>query len=504
MAGGNYSSSHQPSHATTNSAAPKPVPQPVYAHPPAAPQPVQPVQHIQPVHHTEPTPPAQPAPRPDTAQPIEQNAAPVFENNDGASNQSIAASAPPTTLPQIEPTRDREMAPVTRIKQAQDHDPHQQHSLDQLLDAANASIPPSTAAAPSEAPQETAASAEAKATAHSAAEEIAAIDLEALRHGARNKFVGGKSPTLSPTPPGAAGGASPTGETAVPSSAASGAGGAPTPRVAPIPADIRKHYTGGIQGEDGNTDAVMAGAVLDQVQEALVQADVIVFLVDGRQGLTGADEEVANIIRKVKKPILLAVNKIDSMKDNNNVMEFYKLGLGEPLGLSAMQGSGGVGDLLDAIVEKFPEGAGKIVYPEEGEEEKDPNTSPYAIAVVGRPNVDASIEISDQDQKIAGKIEEAGKAAVIVINKWDLIEDRSSRSMTNFTEEVKRQLRALSYAEVVFTSATSKLRVPKILEATARAYAEAHKRITTGLVNQIVNESVALVPPPASKRVMAS
>ena len=337
--------------------------------------------------------------------------------------------------------------------------------------------------------------------------------------------------------------------------------------------------TGGIQGEDGNTDAVMAGAVLDQVQEALVQADVIVFLVDGRQGLTGADEEVANIIRKVKKPILLAVNKIDSMKDNNNVMEFYKLGLGEPLGLSAMQGSGGVGDLLDAIVEKFPEGAGKIVYPEEGEEEKDPNTSPYAIAVVGRPHVgkssltnvlcgtkraivsevpgttrdavdtpikvhgreitlidtagirrksrvdygieafsvvrslkaidradvcvlvlDASIEISDQDQKIAGKIEEAGKAAVIVINKWDLIEDRSSRSMTNFTEEVKRQLRALSYAEVVFTSATSKLRVPKILEASARAYAEAHKRITTGLVNQIVNESVALVPPPASKR----
>lgn len=260
-------------------------------------------------------------------------------------------------------------------------------------------------------------------------------------------------------------------------------------------------------------------------------------------------------------------------------MEFYKLGLGEPMGLSAMQGSGGVGDLLDAIVEKFPEGAGKIVYPEEGEEEKDPNTSPYAIAVVGRPNVgkssltnvlcgtkraivsevpgttrdavdtpikvhgreitlidtagirrksrvdygieafsvvrslkaidradvcvlvlDASIEISDQDQKIAGKIEEAGKAAVIVINKWDLIEDRSSRSMTNFTEEVKRQLRALSYAEVVFTSATSKLRVPKILEASARAYAEAHKRITTGLVNQIVNESVALVPPPASKR----
>lgn len=85
--------------------------------------------------------------------------------------------------------------------------------------------------------------------------------------------------------------------------------------------------------------------------------------------------------------------------------------------------------------------------------------------------LDASIEISDQDQKIASKIEEAGKAAVIVVNKWDLIEDRSSSTMKTFTEEVKRQLRALSYAEVVFTSAANKLRVPKIIEAAGRAFA---------------------------------
>ena len=153
-----------------------------------------------------------------------------------APNANVISQSETAAMPKVSGEDLRDLI-KTRIKQAQDHDPHQQHSLDQLLDAANASLPPS---APSEPAPESAASAEAKATAHSAAEEIAAIDLEALRHGARNKFVGGKSPTLSPTPPGAPG-ASPTGETAVPSSAAPGAGGAPTPRVAPIPADIRKH-----------------------------------------------------------------------------------------------------------------------------------------------------------------------------------------------------------------------------------------------------------------------
>lgn len=341
--------------------------------------------------------------------------------------------------------------------------------------------------------------------------------------------------------------------------------------------------TGGVGNSDdhgGELTPSMAGEVLTQVREALDEADVIVFVTDGKAGVTGADEEVANIVRRVKKPIIVAVNKIDSMRENNNIMEFYGLGLGEPVPLSAMTGSGGVGDLLDEIVNKFPEGAGKIIYPEDGEQETiDVETAPYSIAVVGRPNVgkssitnvlvgakraivsaepgttrdavdtpikwhgreitlidtagirrksrvdygieafsvvrslkaidradvcvlvlDAGTEISDQDQKIASKIEEAGKAAVIVVNKWDLVEDRSSSTMKKYTEEVKRQLRSLNYAEVLFTSAINKLRVQKIIEAAGRAFAETHKRITTGLVNQIVNESVALVPPPASKR----
>jgi GTP-binding protein len=114
--------------------------------------------------------------------------------------------------------------------------------------------------------------------------------------------------------------------------------------------------------------------------------------------------------------------------------------------------------------------------------------------------LDASQEITDQDQKIASKIEEAGKAAVIVLNKWDLIEDKTSRLMNEYTEGMKTELRAISYAEVVFTSAVSKQRIPKIIEAVDRAQEATRKRISTGTLNQIVNESVALVPPPASKR----
>ncbi|MBN8659182.1 MAG: ribosome biogenesis GTPase Der [Candidatus Melainabacteria bacterium] len=348
--------------------------------------------------------------------------------------------------------------------------------------------------------------------------------------------------------------------------------------------------TGGILPDEGRSFEPMAKEVLDQVKQALVEADVIVFMVDGREGITGADEEVANIIRRVKKPVILAVNKIDSIKENNSIMEFYGLGLGDPMPLSAMTGAGNVGDLLDAIIAYFPQNgkvAGKSKKKqfdyeeelEETEEKRDPATCPVSIAIVGRPNVgkssitnvlcgqkrsivadepgttrdavdtkityqgreitlvdtagirrksrvdygveafsvvrslkaleradvvvlvlDASLEISDQDQKLASKIEEAGKAAIIVMNKWDLIQDRSSTTMNQFTDLIKRELRSLSYAEVLFTSATNKLRMNKIIEACLRAFSETSRRINTGLVNQILNEAVALSPPPASKR----
>jgi GTP-binding protein len=341
--------------------------------------------------------------------------------------------------------------------------------------------------------------------------------------------------------------------------------------------------TGGVIA---NSKDEMSGQIYDQVALAIEEADVIVFIVDGKNGMCGADEEVANLLRRSKKPIILAVNKIDDPPDEPKAMEFYGLGLGDPVTLSAMRGSGGVGDVLDRVLEilgldqPVKKKRKKKEYVDDlPEEEEDDELGPTSIAIVGKPNVgkssitnllcgksrtivgaepgttrdaidtpikvngkdyivvdtagirrrnkvdygieafavvrslraleranvcvmvlDASQEITDQDQKIASKIEEAGKAAVIVLNKWDLIEDKTSRLMNEFTERMKTELRAISYAEVVFTSAVSKQRIPKIIEAVDRAQEATRKRISTGTLNQIVNESVALVPPPASKR----
>lgn len=333
-----------------------------------------------------------------------------------------------------------------------------------------------------------------------------------------------------------------------------------------------------------NSPDSIANEVFDQVQLAVDEADVIVFMVDGKSGISGADEEVANLLRRSKKPIIVAVNKIDEPKEQPNAMEFYGLGLGDPHTLSAMRGSGGVGDLLDKVISHFhPETRKEIdlnSIPYDGtdfvEEEEQ---GPLSLAIVGRPNVgksslvnvlvgtnrsivsnvpgttrdaidskikfqgkeyilvdtagirrksrvdygieafavvrslraleradvvililDATQEISDQDQKIAGKIEEAGRACVIVVNKWDLIDDKTSRLMKEFVENVQTELRSIAYSEVIFTSAINKQRVTKIIEAADRAHAMTKKRIGTGLLNQIVNESVALVPPPSSKR----
>lgn len=333
-----------------------------------------------------------------------------------------------------------------------------------------------------------------------------------------------------------------------------------------------------------NSSESMHEQIEDQVRQAVEEADVIVFMVDGKAGLAGGDQDVANMLRRTKKPIVLAVNKIDTPNEEQNILEFYGLGIGDPQPLSAMRGTGAVGDLLDKIIEYFPQKKDSNADGElnadllEDQKEADPS-EPTAIAIVGRPNVgksslinvlcgksrsivsaepgttrdaidttikhqgrelklidtagirrkskvdygveafsvvrslkaidradvvvlilDASQSIADQDQKIAAKIEEAGKAVVIVLNKWDLIEDRSSGGMKKYLEEVQTELRHLSYADVVFTSAMTKQRVFKIIEAAERAKAETSRRIGTGLVNQIIAEAVALVPPPSSKR----
>lgn len=324
----------------------------------------------------------------------------------------------------------------------------------------------------------------------------------------------------------------------------------------------------------------ITSAVSEQVTEAVAEADVIVFMLDGKSGVAGHDKDVANMLRKSKKPIILAVNKIDEPREEINLSDFYSLGLGEPNSLSALRGSGGVGDLLDKIIGFFPPKEEKSVELTEEDENAEPQAKKdFSLAIVGKPNVgkssivnvltgtqrmivssepgttrdaidtkfkfkgheitlidtagirrkskvdygieafsvvrslraisradvvalvlDVSQPISDQDQKIGGKIEEAGKPVVLVLNKWDLIPDRSSAQMNNLIEETKRELRHLNYAEIVFTSAHTKQRLPKIVEAADRALQESTRRISTSLINQVVNEAVAITPPPASKR----
>lgn len=334
--------------------------------------------------------------------------------------------------------------------------------------------------------------------------------------------------------------------------------------------------TGGVVPNSGEE---IASEVFDQVAVAVEEADVIVFMVDGKAGLHGSDRDVANLLRRANKPIVLAVNKIDVPAEELNASEFFGLGLGEPVTLSAMRGTGGVGDLLDKVIETFPKRAAPPVVDEPDDGTTEPERGPLSIAIVGRPNVgkssilnvlcgkrrtivgtepgttrdaidttikyqgvpitlidtagirrksrvdygveafavvrslraidradvvvlmlDATSEITDQDQKIAGKIEEAGKAAVIVLNKWDLVPDKSSRLMNEITGNVLTALRSLSFAEVIFTSSLTRQRVSRILDAALAADKETRKRINTGLINQIINESVALTPPPSSKR----
>lgn len=324
--------------------------------------------------------------------------------------------------------------------------------------------------------------------------------------------------------------------------------------------------------------------IFDQVMTAVDEADVLVFMVDGKAGISGTDEEIANLLRKSGKPVVLAVNKTDLPNDENNALEFYKLGLGEPVTMSALRGTGGVGDVLDRILASLGKAYSQAKQDKKRHQSEEDDAAPeedqpLAIAFVGKPNVgkssivnllcgrarsvvsaepgttrdaldskikikgkeylvvdtagirrknkvvygveafavsrslraitradvvvlilDATCEISDQDQKIAAKIDEAGKAAVIVYNKWDLVDDRSSKAMNQFINEAHTQLSTLSFAEVLFVSTLTRQRVHNIIEAAERAVAQTKKRITTALVNQVVNEAVALTPPPSLKR----
>ena len=309
----------------------------------------------------------------------------------------------------------------------------------------------------------------------------------------------------------------------------------------------------------------MMSKIKKQAQVAIDEADVIIFLVDGKAGITGLDEDVATILRKQDKKVIVAVNKIDNyMKEQENIFEFYGLGFEEVIGISGEHKTN-LGDLLDAVVEKFDNKSTKEI--SEG----------LSIAILGRPNagkssllnkllnkersivsdiagttrdtidsalkydgemytlidtagirrkskveddieyysvlramkaikradvcvlmLDATELLTDQDKRIAGMIYDERKPIIIAINKWDLIE-KNDNSVKEFKELVKADLSFLDYAPIVTISALTGKRTLNILEQAKFINEEYHKKVTTGILNQILAEIVAQNPVPTRK-----
>ncbi|MDF2841117.1 MAG: engA [Clostridia bacterium] len=319
--------------------------------------------------------------------------------------------------------------------------------------------------------------------------------------------------------------------------------------------------TGGI--EPYSEDIILV-QMRRQAEIAIDMANVIVFLVDGQEGVTPADQEVAVLLRKSKKKVVLVVNKIDAPKYKDNVYEFFNLGLGEPIGISAAQALG-IGDMLDEIVAGFPEtdedeydeftikvavvgkpnagksslvnkiiGENRVIVSDVAGTTRDAIDTPFevgedkyvfidtaglrkkkkifenierysvvrALTAIERADVcllviDAEEGITEQDSKIAGYINEQGKAAVIVVNKWDLLE-KDDKTMNKFINDIKQELPFMAYAPTVFISALTGQRVVKVLELVKTVSNNHAMRISTGMVNDIINEAVLINQPAIS------
>ena len=320
--------------------------------------------------------------------------------------------------------------------------------------------------------------------------------------------------------------------------------------------------TGGI--EPDSEDVILA-QMRRQAELAIETSHVIVFVVDGREGLISADMEVAEMLRRSKKPIVLAVNKVDHVKYEDTAYDFYSLGIGDPITVSAGQGLG-IGDLLDEVCKYFP-----AIEEEEGKEA-------VSIAVVGKPNVgksslvnallgqertivsnipgttrdaidtpfryngkdyvlidtagirrkravgdenverysvirslaairrcdialivvDAEQGLSEQDVRIAGYVHEEGKASVLIVNKWDLIE-KDTHTVEKFKKDMLNDLAFMSYVPMLFISAKTGQRVTRVMEQAAATLAQAETRISTGILNDVIGEAVTMSEPPFVK-----
>ncbi len=321
--------------------------------------------------------------------------------------------------------------------------------------------------------------------------------------------------------------------------------------------------TGGIEP---TTDSEILLFMREQAQIAINAADVIVLVTDIRTGVTAADKDVANMLLRAKKPVVLAVNKADSTGVTDPaIYEFYALGLGDPIAVSAIHGHG-TGDLLDECVKYFPDSS--------GEEEEDDSIK---VAVIGKPNVgksslvnrvlgekrvivsdvagttrdavDSALEnkfgkyvfidtagirrkskvdervekfsvmraqlaieradvclimidardgVTEQDTKIAGLAHDAGKASIIVVNKWDLV-DKETGTMEKMRKDIMRDLSFMSYAPIVFISAMTGQRTDRIFELINFANDQTNMRISTGMLNNVLADAQARVQPPTDK-----
>ena len=321
--------------------------------------------------------------------------------------------------------------------------------------------------------------------------------------------------------------------------------------------------TGGIEP---STDNMILAFMRDQAQIAIDNADVIVFVTDIKTGMTASDEDVARMLQRSGKPIVLAVNKMDSVGSvNPDFYEFYNLGLGDPVAVSAVHGHG-TGDLLDECMKYFPE-----------ETDEDEDDDVIQVAIIGKPNVgkssltnrilghqrvivsnvagttrdaidsyfenehgkynfidtagmrkkskvddviekysvlratmaiersdvcliliDAQEGVTEQDTKVAGLAHEAGKACIIVVNKWDAIE-KDDKTMDRMREDIRRDLSYMTYAPILFISALTGQRVQRLFELINYVHEQASVRITTGMLNTVLADAQTRVQPPTDK-----
>lgn len=321
--------------------------------------------------------------------------------------------------------------------------------------------------------------------------------------------------------------------------------------------------TGGIEPFTGD---YIKRQMIRQAELAIETADVIIFMVDVKEGLTPADEDVANMLRKSKKPVVVAVNKVDNVGDvPPEVYEFYNLGFGDVYAISSIHALG-LGELLDAIYEHFPADTGEyesedyikvavigkpnigksslincilgeervivsdipgttrdaIDTPVEREGKKyifidtagirrkskiEENIERYSVirswTAVERSDVcvimiDAQDGVTEQDTKIAGYAHEQGKACIIAVNKWDMIE-KETGVLENYRKTVISKLEFMSYAPVTFISAKTGMRIDRLFDLIDHVYSQASLRVTTGVLNDVLNEALVMVQPPSDK-----